>query len=141
MCGPNAQCSITREQCTSDIDCYGCQPPTPQYSNDTSKPVVGDNDAGKLIYNQNPQYSSLTTDISNTAGYFNGPNSKVPQPYYGVNKWVNPSNDGMQYFYRSYNYTYETDPKQYKYLPEYPVDESATGLFIDYGPVPANATL
>ena len=24
FCGPNAQCLITREQCTSDIDCKGC---------------------------------------------------------------------------------------------------------------------
>jgi len=26
MCGPHATCSLTGEQCTSDIDCYGCQP-------------------------------------------------------------------------------------------------------------------
>lgn len=25
MCGPLNRCSITGEQCTSDIDCYGCQ--------------------------------------------------------------------------------------------------------------------
>lgn len=25
MCGPLARCSITGEQCTSDVDCYGCQ--------------------------------------------------------------------------------------------------------------------
>jgi hypothetical protein len=25
FCGPMSQCSITREQCTSDHDCYGCK--------------------------------------------------------------------------------------------------------------------
>ena len=25
MCGPLNRCSITGQQCTSDIDCYGCQ--------------------------------------------------------------------------------------------------------------------
>ena len=33
MCGPTAVCSITGEQCTSDIDCHGCLPQEgpPQY--------------------------------------------------------------------------------------------------------------
>lgn len=141
MCGPNAQCSITREQCSSDIDCYGCQTPTPVYKPDTSKPVIGDNDAGRLIYNQNPQYSVLTTDIATTAGSFNGQYSQVPKLYYGVDKWMNSANAGMQYFYRSQNYTYKTQPDKYKDLPEYPVHESITGLFEDYGPVPANAII
>ena len=26
FCGPPARCSITGQQCTSDIDCPGCQP-------------------------------------------------------------------------------------------------------------------
>ena len=31
MCGPNNMCSITNQQCTSDIDCSGCQPQQQQY--------------------------------------------------------------------------------------------------------------
>ena len=27
FCGPKATCLKTGEQCTSDVDCYGCQPP------------------------------------------------------------------------------------------------------------------
>ena len=29
FCGPPARCSITGQQCTSDIDCPGCQPYVP----------------------------------------------------------------------------------------------------------------
>lgn len=139
MCGPNAQCSITREQCTSDVDCYGCQPPPPVIYNNNSKPVIGDNDAGKLTFNQTPQYSVLTTDIGTEAAYFNGPKAKVPQPYLGIDKWTTPANIGMQYFYKAYNYQYITEPDKFINLPKYPVHESATGLFLDIGPLPSNA--
>ena len=26
FCGPQSQCALTRDQCTSDVDCQGCQP-------------------------------------------------------------------------------------------------------------------
>ena len=47
MCGPLARCSKTGEQCTSDVDCYGCQPKVYEPAYDT-KAVGGQNDAGKL---------------------------------------------------------------------------------------------
>ena len=138
MCGPQSQCSITREQCTSDIDCYGCQPPT-QYNDDlNNKKIKPYNDAGRLIYNQNPQYSVLTTDIGTNASYFRSKNKKVPKPYLGIDKWMNSANIGMQYYYKAHNYPFITNPDKFYYLPEYKVSESATGLFVDYGPIAAN---
>ena len=140
FCGPNAQCSITREQCTSDIDCYGCQPITNK-KNTKEVDVDGYNDAGRLIYNQNPQYSTLTTDIGTRAAFFNKPYSKVPKPYLGVDKWMNSATAGMQFYYKAQNYDYLTQPNKFTNLPDYPVRESATGIFEDYGPIAANAYL
>ena len=138
-CGPQAQCSITREQCTSDIDCYGCQPTMQFYDELNNKKIKPYNDAGKLTYNQNPQYSELTTDIGTNAMYLRNINKKVPKPYLGIDKWMNSANIGMQYYYKSYNYPFITNPDKFYNLPEYKVNETATGLFVDYGPIPANA--
>ena len=47
FCGPQSQCAITREQCTSDVDCQGCQPPItapPKYLTAEVKPL---NENGK----------------------------------------------------------------------------------------------
>ena len=43
FCGPNAQCLITREQCTSDIDCKGCMRthPVGYYNNNFSEIYLG----------------------------------------------------------------------------------------------------
>ena len=145
MCGPTSTCSITKEQCTSDIDCYGCQPVNSNtkypINNSNTNEIVGDNDAGRLIYNQNPQYSDLTTDIGTKASLYNKPYSKVPQPYLGVDHWMKSATAGMQYYYHAENYEYLTQPNEFVNLPEYSTRESATGLFEDYGPLAANAYL
>jgi hypothetical protein len=135
MCGPNSQCYITREQCTSDIDCYGCHGINSVINN---QKVKGYNDAGRLIYNQNPQYSALTTDFSRNASFFNGQNAKVPKSYLGVDKWMKSADAGMQFFYKSMNYPFYTQPKKFNYLPNYQVKETTTGLFEDYGPLASN---
>jgi hypothetical protein len=59
FCGPKSQCLLTREQCTSDVDCQGCNPgPKPRDECITNE--VSPYDAtGKL--GQSLQYSSLTT--------------------------------------------------------------------------------
>lgn len=141
MCGPNAKCSITGEQCTSDIDCYGCQPIVPTPPADTTPEVVGDNDAGKLIYNQNPRYSVLTTDIGTRARIYNKKLARVPKPYLGVNTWIKSANYSLKNQQDEYSYKYSTDPSKYKYTPHYPQRESVTGLFIENGPLAANAYL
>ena len=58
FCGPNAKCLITNEQCTSDIDCYGC---TPSSKPNIENPPMPYDAAGKLGQNQGLQYSPLTT--------------------------------------------------------------------------------
>ena len=141
MCGPNSQCSITREQCTSDIDCYGCQPIVPSPPKYTTPDVRGDNDAGRMIYNQNPRYSVLTTDIGTQATIYNKKIEPVPKPYLGVNTWVKSADYSLQNQRDEYSYKYSVDPSKYKNTPHYPSRESVTGLFIDNGPLAANAYL
>ena len=46
VCGPLSRCYITGEQCTSDVDCFGCMP----------KNVGGQNDSGKLTVGITPRY-------------------------------------------------------------------------------------
>jgi hypothetical protein len=141
FCGPNSQCSKTREQCTSDIDCYGCQPPPRNEPPYVTKDVRGQNDAGKMTYNQNPQYSELTTDIGTQASLYNPINIEVPQPYLGVDKWMKSANAGMQIADYKEKYKFQIDPDKYKNMPTYPDRPSVTGLYIEDGPLAANAYL
>jgi hypothetical protein len=138
-CGPKSTCSITGEQCTSDVDCYGCQRninKMPIYpSSYIMKP--GFNDAGKLTYNQTPQYSSLTDDIGSLAFSVNQ-NAKVPRPYQGVDTWRHSYDVGMEIFDKKQ--AYYNDPRG-GVTPHYAVTETTTGEFADYGPLAANATL
>ena len=49
MCGPPNRCSITGQQCMSDIDCPGCEPQVPPLSSSNGGAnIIGDDDAGKL---------------------------------------------------------------------------------------------
>jgi hypothetical protein len=146
FCGPNAQCAITREQCSSDVDCKGCQPPItapPKYlTNLEVKPL---NDAGKLTLSQTPQYSSLTTDIgtfatsisSKKSGYLDdGP----PAMYQGFDKWTKSFNYGLKLSNDKLTYA-DSDTVDSLILPKYTVNKTATGLFYDMGPNAANGRL
>jgi len=138
-CGPQSQCSITREQCTSDIDCYGCQPQSQNNPNYLNKHIYGYNGAGKLVYNQNPQYSTLTTDIASNAYVINN-KAKVPLPYTGLDLWTQSANYGNKLYQKklSYQYNLYTDSDA-EFMPKYPQKETATGIFLDAGPPPANS--
>jgi len=142
-CGPAAKCSITGEQCIADIDCYGCRPNIRKEEkyDDRYVDISPYNDAGILTYNQTPQFSSLTTDIGTQASIYNSEDPYVPQPYLGVNTWRNAFDDGMKIYEKKMTYQYSAAPGFMTDLPKYPVTESATGLFKDYGPTSANATL
>lgn len=141
FCGPKAQCLITREQCTSDIDCEGCQPnipPPPAYLTETD--ILPYNDAGRLIYNQNPQYSALTTDIGTNAAIIDK-DAKVPKPYLGVDVWTKSFDVGTRLFDDKMAWKFSAAPEEYRYIPTYPKTETVTGLFQDIGPTAANAYL
>lgn len=141
VCGPQSQCSKTREQCTSDIDCYGCAPLLKKIMTKQNVDIIGQNDAGKLTMNQAPRFSSLTTDIGTRSALYGDKLGKVPRMYEGVNIWRPSFDAGMQLEDDKYTYLYSAEPKQYTYLPSYPKRETTTGLFEDNGPLAANAYL
>jgi hypothetical protein len=64
FCGPKAQCAITRDQCSTDIDCPGCQPIQKPVSKNTTEEVKPYDDGGKLSSNQCLHYSALTTGLN-----------------------------------------------------------------------------
>jgi hypothetical protein len=101
------------------------------------------NDAGKLTWNQAPQYSPLTSDIGSRAAYAK-PGSKqaeIVRPYEGYDKWTKSFNLGLELADRKLVNQFSPEPDEYKSMPTYPVTRSATGLFYDMGPTASNADL
>ena len=136
MCGPTARCYKTGQQCTSDIDCPGCQPYVPPLSK-VKGSIPGENDAGKLTVGVTPTFSTLTTDIGTQSRLFTSSNQfkKAPQASWGVNTWTSLFDQGKGAF----NERYQCTGAQFQ--PKYPPRYSATGQFVDEGPLASNAFL
>lgn len=134
MCGPLARCSITGEQCSTDVDCYGCQPIYHPPANNNVVNVRGQNDAGKLTGGITPQYSSLTTDIGTQASLYNKIIQPPPQYNQGTDLWKKEFDYGMILYDKRYNPNIEFQP----FLPKYPARTTLSGEFVDNGPLAAN---
>jgi len=157
FCGPKAQCAITREQCTADIDCYGCNPGPNPLNNCTTKDVDPYDNGGKLTQNQGLNYSSLTTGYNNHGIDFEEvyPGSKkaqIIQPYLGVDKWTRGFNEGLKIYNKKqdlydsyqeekYNIPDNSSGNVDNYAPNYPTTISATGAFFETTPPASNAYL
>lgn len=135
FCGPTARCALTGQQCLSDMDCPGCQPYSPPLP-PTSSHVPGDDDAGKLTVGVTPQYSPLV------AGY--GTHQTIvtddmyaqpPQANFGIKPWVPGYTVAQSLFDQRYK------PGPLEFMPSYPSRYTATGEFMDDGPLASNATL
>jgi len=133
FCGPTARCSITGQQCFTDIDCPGCQPYVPPLKK-TPNCVPGDNDAGKLTLGVTPQYSSLTSGYG-THETIITPNmySKPDQPNFGVDVWMSKFNEDNKLFDKRYK------PSGLQFMPNYPEKYTLSGNFIEDGPYASNA--
>ena len=138
MCGPQARCSITGQQCTADIDCPGCQPKISGIKTQSgNKSVPGDNDAGKLTVGMTPQYSSLTSDMGTKALTILGKDfSKTPSPTFGINTWRDEFDAEQKLFDKRYK-----PPSDLEFMPSYQQRYSVTGDFLENGPLASNATL
>ena len=140
FCGPQAQCAITREQCTADIDCHGCQPPKKPISACKTANIKPYEDSGKL--GPNLTYTNLTSGYNNNGMDFAEiyPGSKeaeIKMPYQGLDIWTDSFNAGIN----MYNKNRETNTKYKKLLldkfsehaenvtPKYPTTITATGQF------------
>jgi hypothetical protein len=133
MCGPLARCYKTGEQCSSDIDCQGCNPnpPDEEYNIPYNKEIRGQNDAGKYSYLA-PQYSELTTDIGTKAKLIADKNRPPPDYFKGVNTWRQTFDEGQRLFDRRF---YSGSSPM---APYYPERQTLSGEFIDSGPLAAN---
>jgi len=134
MCGSLGRCYLTGEQCTSDVDCFGCQ--TSQNPKMLSIELLrGQNDAGKETTGVTPTYSVLTTDIGTNAKLYNKLNIDPPQYDIGVNTWRKKYDDGQKFFDMRYSHG------QLDYMPTYPKRKTLSGQFDDDGPLASNAYL
>jgi len=135
FCGPTSRCSITGQQCFTDIDCPGCQPYSPPLPTG-GKDIPGDSDAGKLTWGVTPQYSPLTNGYGTYQALVTpNPFAKPGMANFGVDVWSDGFDDGMKLYDKRYK------PPQLKYMPDYPKRYSMTGGFIEDGPFASNATL
>ena len=136
MCGPPNRCSITGQQCFSDIDCPGCEPQVPPLSPSTGENIVGDDAAGKLTAGVTPNYSPLTTGFGTQARIVTEDTFKKPaMPDFGIDKWSDKFTKGRKLFDDRYK------PSGLKNMPSYPDRYSITGQFVDEGPLASNSYL
>lgn len=159
FCGPQAQCAITREQCTSDIDCQGCNPGPTLMDMCITKEVEPYDDGGKLGQ-QGLQYSKLTTGYDNHNADFaqiypDSKDAELKVPYQGLDLWTKEFNEGLKLYNRrresAEKYGQEISDQislatknkltPLGYEPKYPMRVSVTGQFYETTPPPSNASL
>jgi len=139
FCGPTSVCSITGQQCLSDVDCSGCNPESDPISynyTSSSTSILGDNDAGKLTFGSTSPYSPLTSGYGTkqrviTSNMY----SKPITPNFGTNNWSVAFKETDSLFNKRYK------PGKLKFMPNYPERYSLTGDFILDGPFASNATI
>jgi hypothetical protein len=158
FCGPKAQCAITRDQCSADIDCPGCNPGPTTLTQCETKDVAPYDNGGKLGQNLGLQYSPLTTGFDNhnidfAEVYPGSKEAQIIQPYQGVDRWTKSFNQGLEF----YNKKRASDAKYSEgisqdiidlpdqnldaYQPKYKTTISATGQFYETTPTASNAYL
>ena len=157
FCGPKSQCAITREQCTSDIDCQGCNPgPKPEEPCTTE--AVPPYDNGGKLGQQGLQYSPLTTGYNNHNADFaelypGAKDAELTVPYQGLDLWTKSFNEGLKLYNKSRESADEysegisnaiplaSKGKMPFYEAKYPMTVSATGQFYQTTPPASNSTL
>lgn len=152
FCGPNAKCLLTGEQCSSDVDCYGCQPKQENRSECITKDVEPYDATGKLTQNQGLQYSPLTTGYNNhNIGFAkldeNSNDRTVTKGYQGPDLWSKSFNEGLRLYNKKresadkygYNLDFGFNTKTTQMEPKYPLQISATGEFYETTPPASNS--
>jgi len=139
MCSSQSKCYITGEQCTSDVDCTGC---VPTYKNIArpNKNIRGNNEAGKYSF-VSPTYSTLTTDIGTKAKLYNFSLAPIPQAYSGTDLWTKQANLASTMDVEKSDFIWGEENGVVDFEPKYKTRQSATGLFMDTGPLASNAYL
>ena len=112
MCGPPARCSITGEQCTSDVDCSGCMP------------------RRRKIKKEKEGFTNQTSSSLKAS------QSASLEPYFqGINTWRAAFDLGNANYQKKYNADLNSKP----FLLHYPKQTSLSGEFEEEGPYTYNA--
>ena len=143
FCGPNAKCLLTKEQCTSDIDCQGCNPGPTKQTVCQTKDVDPYDGAGKGL-----QHSPLTTGYNNhnidfAQIYPDSKDAQIRRPYEGLDLWTDSFNKGLELYNtkRGIADTTTDTTTDTSFETKYPTTISATGLFYDTTPPASNSSL
>lgn len=133
VCGPLARCSMTGEQCATDVDCTGCNQQYNNYPNN-SENVGGYDDSGKLTTEMTPTFSTLVSDIGTQASTISS-SAKPVQYNIGYNTWRKTFDQGTQLFNK------RNDLGSLSFTPTYEKRPTLSGEFTDIGPLASNADL
>jgi hypothetical protein len=135
VCGPLARCSMTGEQCATDVDCPGCNQQYNNYPNNSPSPNVASyDDSGKLTTEVTPTFSTLVSDIGTQASLINS-SAKPVQYNVGYNTWRKTFDQGTQLFNK------KNDLGPLSLMPKYSARPTLSGEFTDIGPLASNADL
>ena len=139
FCGPKSQCLLTRNQCTSDIDCPGCLPNSKPLFRQPDRNVKAYEDSGK-IGQQGLTYSSLINkeNLDMEEVYPGSKSAILKRPYQGVDMWEKTFNDGLKIYDRKMMSKYRLNDFEKSIEAKYPMTISATGTFYNTGPTPSN---
>jgi len=141
FCGPKATCAKTGEQCTSDIDCPGCNPGQPDLTSCETKDVPGYTDTSKWGQNHGLAQNSLlepNNNIDFDEIYPGSRHAELTQNYQGMNTWTSAFNQGLGLYNKSREFNNGPTNAEKKFVPTYPTTVSTTGLFYNTGPPAAN---
>jgi len=158
FCGPKSQCLFTREQCTSDVDCSGCNPGPKQRDRCITTEVSPYDATGKLGQNQGLQYSPLTTGYNKHNANFSqiyegSKDSQLTVPYQGLDIWTDSFNKGLELYNKKRESADEyaegisnaillaSKSKLPYYKVRYPMTVSLTGQFFETTPPASNTAL
>ena len=153
-CMPPARCSITGEQCSSDIDCCGCNPNAKKIQK-LLEEGIDLNDINNEVGSIDKFVEGFTADQLKSA-YGNDAKNKVtdfdlftkehelfskpPQYYLGEDMWSKSFYEGAKLFNDAHDpniqkarYAGGPDPGQFQL--KYPDRTTLSGLFVENGPL------
>jgi len=135
ICGTQNRCRITGEQCTSDVNCFGCQPKK-FYKNGVIHPhadkkhgytwVLG---GTNIFYPENKRHHNA--HVSDPKPLMEG-FSPAPNYNKGVNTWRSVFDIGMDLYKERY------EPKGLPFELNYPKEYTLSGEFLQSVPYAAN---
>ena len=136
ICGTQNRCRVTGEQCTSDVDCFGCQPKK-FYKNgvihsDADKKhgytwVLG---GTNIFYPENKRHHN---HVSDPKPFMEGFSPAPPEYNKGVNTWRSAFDMGMNLYKERY------EPKGLPLELNYPKEYTLSGEFLQSVPYASNA--